>query len=111
MVRICDYKNKAEDYRLIHYASTLQKLQRELRLDVSSFPDSGMIELSSDGISSSLPSLTSTDKGQQQCITKNNSNLSDPHGCIRYAKADLVKIHQLTEFFEGTPHAMYVDTC
>ena len=55
------------------------------------FPDSGMIELSSDGISSSLPSLTSTDKGQQQCITKNNSNLSDPHGCIRYAKADSCK--------------------
>jgi hypothetical protein len=55
MVRICNYKNKAEDDKQIHYASSIQELQREKRLDVSSFPDSGMIELSSDGISSSPP--------------------------------------------------------
>jgi hypothetical protein len=64
MVRICDYKNKAEDDKQIHYASIIQKLQRELRLYVSSFLDSGVMELSSVGISSSLPSLTSTDKEQ-----------------------------------------------
>ena len=43
MIRICDYKNKAEDDKQIRYASIIQKLQRELSLDVSSFPDSGMI--------------------------------------------------------------------